>query len=46
MSEKRRIRIKKYEEKQKKQANRIIEGIFISLIVITIAFLIVFAMNS
>ncbi len=46
MSEKSKMRIKKYEEKQKKQASRIIEGIFIGLILITIAFLIVFSMNS
>ncbi len=45
MSEKSKVRMKKYEKKQQKQANRIIEGIFISLILIAIAFLVVFAMN-
>ena len=46
MSEKKKIRVKKNEEKQQKQASRIIEGIFIALIVITISFMIVFSMNS
>ena len=46
MSDKNKICVKKNEEKQQKQASRIIEGIFIALIVITIAFMIVFAINS
>jgi hypothetical protein len=46
MSEKKKIRVKKNEEKQQKQASKIIEGIFIALIVITIAFMIVFSKNS
>jgi|GEM_PF-5906923 len=46
MSEKKKIRVKKNKEKQQREASRIIEGIFIALIVITIAFLIVFSMNS
>ena len=45
MSEKKKIRVKKNEEKQQKQARRINEGIFIASTVITIAFMIVFSVN-